>query len=248
MLGGDQCFQVQPSHTIGTMKFLTALVLAATAVNAHYTFPRLVINGQSESSDWTSVRQTKNAQSKEGVLSVGNGDLRCYSSGSAPSVASVPAGATVYFVSSQQVNHPGPTQYWVAKVPSGQSAKSWNGDGAVWARLSTTKPTVDSNKQQHWPGENLYRTVDFTIPSSLAPGEYLLRVEQIALHQAQQQGGAQFYIACAQIQVTGSGSGTPSPLVSLPGAYSSSDPGIVVDIWSKPLDNYVGPGPAIWQG
>ena len=95
---------------------------------------------------------------------------------------------------------------------------------------------------------DLYRTVDVKIPSSLAAGEYLLRVEQIALHQAQQQGGAQFYIACAQIKVTGGGSGIPGPLVSLPGAYGSNDPGIVVDIWSKPIDNYKGPGPSIWTG
>jgi hypothetical protein len=229
------------------MKFYTALAFAS-AVSAHYTFPRLVINGQQDASDWTTVRQTKNAQGKEGVLSVNSGDLRCYTNTNAPNVATVPAGATVYFVSSQQVNHPGPTQYYIAKVPSGQSAKSWDGSGAVWSRLSTTNPTVDSNKQQHWPGENLYRTVDLKIPSSLASGEYLLRVEQIALHQAQQQGGAQFYIACAQISVTGGGSGTPSPLVSLPGAYGSSDPGIVVDIWSKPIDNYKGPGPAVWTG
>jgi hypothetical protein len=230
------------------MKFFTALVLAATAVHAHYTFPKLVINGQAESAEWTSVRMTKNAQSKEGVLSPNSGDIRCYSSQTAPSVATVPAGATVHFISSQQVNHPGPTQYYIAKVPSGQSAKTWSGDGAVWARLSTTSPTVDANKQQHWPGENLYQTVDVTIPSSTPSGEYLLRVEQIALHMASQPGGAQFYIACAQIQITGGGSGTPGPLVTLPGAYSSSDPGIVVDIWSKPLDNYKGPGPAVWTG
>ncbi|KAI9170837.1 putative endo-beta-1,4-glucanase D [Paramyrothecium foliicola] len=237
------------------MKLLTTLVLAVAVADAHYTFPRLVVNGQSEPSDWYATRMTKNAQSKEGVLSPSNSDIRCYSTQRAANVLTVPAGATVSYISSQQVNHPGPTQYWIAKVPSGQSATSWDGSGAVWARLSTTTPTVDQNKQQHWPGEidklifaDLYRTVDVKIPASIANGEYLLRVEQIALHMAQQPGGAQFYLACSQIKITGGGSGTPGPLVSLPGGYSNNDPGIVVDIWGKPLDNYRGPGPAIWTG
>ena len=54
---------------------------------------------------------------------------------------------------------------------------------------------------------------------------YLVRIEHIALHQAMNQGGAQFYISCAQINVTGgSGSKTPAT-VSFPGAYSGTDPG-----------------------
>lgn len=38
----------------------------------------------------------------------------------------------------------------------------------------------------------------FTMPTCVAPGDYLMRVELIALHSAQQQGGAQFYMECAQ--------------------------------------------------
>lgn len=63
-------------------------------------------------------------------------------------------------------------------------------------------------------------------------GDYLLRIEHIALHGASNTNGAQFYISCAQITVTGGGSGTPSPLVAFPGAYKSSDPGIKVNIYS----------------
>ncbi|CAF4438291.1 unnamed protein product, partial [Adineta steineri] len=49
---------------------------------------------------------------------------------------------------------------------------------------------------------------------------YLLRVEHIALHDAFYHGGAQFYIACAQIEVTNGGNGSPGPLVSIPGVYT----------------------------
>jgi len=76
-----------------------------------------------------------------------------------------------------------------------------------------------------------------------------MRVEHIALHQANQQKGAQFYISCAQITVTGSGAGTPGPLVAFPGAYKVTDPGILVNIYGSPLpSNYQPPGPAIWTG
>lgn len=47
---------------------------------------------------------------------------------------------------------------------------------------------------------------------------------QIALHSAYSAGGAQFYMSCANIRVTGSGSTELSGGVSLPGAYQSSDP------------------------
>lgn len=45
-------------------------------------------------------------------------------------------------------------------------------------------------------------------------------MEAIALHVAQSYGGAQFYIGCAQVEVTGGGSGTPGPLVAIPGVYT----------------------------
>ena len=45
-------------------------------------------------------------------------------------------------------------------------------------------------------------------------------MEQIALHSASSFGGAQFYISCSQIQVTGGGSGNPGPLVAIPGVYN----------------------------
>lgn len=40
----------------------------------------------------------------------------------------------------------------------------------------------------------------FEMPSCVAPGQYLMRVELLALHSASSPGGAQFYIGCAQIE------------------------------------------------
>lgn len=45
-------------------------------------------------------------------------------------------------------------------------------------------------------------------------------MEAIALHVASTFGGAQFYISCGQVEVTNGGSGTPGPLVAIPGVYT----------------------------
>lgn len=88
--------------------------------------------------------------------------------------------------------------------------------------------------------------MDVMIPSNLAPGDYLLRAEAIALHSASGAGGAQFYITCYQITVTGGGSSNPAGVL-FPGAYKAADPGIQINIYQK-LSSYVAPGPAIISG
>lgn len=44
---------------------------------------------------------------------------------------------------------------------------------------------------------------------------------------------AQFYVSCAQINVTGGGSGNPGPLVSIPGVYTGREPGIMLNIYYR---------------
>ncbi|KAH9915032.1 cellulose-growth-specific protein [Epithele typhae] len=86
-----------------------------------------------------------------------------------------------------------------------------------------------------------------TIPAALAPGEYMLRHELLAIHTPNQ---AQFYPECAQLIVTGSGSAVPPAkyLVKLPGAYAASDPGVTLDVYAQPgVTNYTIPGPAVWK-
>jgi cellulase len=72
--------------------------------------------------------------------------------------------------------------------------------------------------------------------------------EIIALHNGNKQGQAQFYMGCAQLNISGSGSKTGNT-VSFPGAYSANDPGILVNIYNaqgQPTGNppYKIPGPA----
>nr|GAT60280.1 predicted protein [Mycena chlorophos] len=88
---------------------------------------------------------------------------------------------------------------------------------------------------------------NLSLPSNLAAGGYLLRHEIIALQNAVSEGGAEFYASCTQLSVGGSGDGVPTQddLVKLPGAYSATDPGILVDVYSNPNAPYTFPGPPI---
>ncbi|KEZ45018.1 hypothetical protein SAPIO_CDS2413 [Scedosporium apiospermum] len=83
------------------------------------------------------------------------------------------------------------------------------------------------------------------IPECLEDGQYLLRAEMLALHGARSPSGAQFYMECAQIEVTG-GTGTAKPQTySIPGIYKANDPGVMIDIYNTNLNQkaYTVPGP-----
>jgi hypothetical protein len=57
------------------------------------------------------------------------------------------------------------------------------------------------------------------IPKCIADGQYLLRAEMVALHGARSNGGAQLYMECAQIEISG-GTGSVKPKTySIPGVY-----------------------------
>lgn len=92
----------------------------------------------------------------------------------------------------------------------------------------------------HAPGASTY---DIKLPSCIPAGKYLMRNEHIAIHTASSVGGAQFYLSCAQLQITGGGSTNPRDLVAFPGAYKATDPGILININYPIPTSYVNPGP-----
>ncbi|KAJ7031721.1 glycosyl hydrolase family 61-domain-containing protein [Mycena alexandri] len=228
------------------MKFLSALVVVATLaakVSAHYVWPQLIVGG-SNTSAWQYVRQTNNWQDLNPMLDVTSTDVRCYTSleSGTSSTISVAAGSTVGFTISgnpSNLYHPG-----MAKAPSATDVASWDGSGTVWFKIYEI-PAIADGVTITFPATGLSE-IEFTIPSSLPSGQYLIRTEHIALHSASYYGGAQFYIACAQVQVTNGGSGTPSPLVAFPGAYTGNEPGILINIYYPIPTSYAQPGPPVW--
>ena len=182
------------------------------------------------------------------VTDVTSNAIRCYplAAGTSAKTASVNAGDTVALTAASSVSHPGPMQFYMAKVPSGQTAETWDGSGNVWFKIYQEE-AIASSSSISWASSGKTQ-VPVTLRKSLPSGEYLLRAEHIALHSAGSSGGAQFYISCAQIKVNNGGSGSPSPLVSFPGAYKASDAGILVNIYYPIPTNYKPPGPAVWKG
>lgn len=84
------------------------------------------------------------------------------------------------------------------------------------------------------------------IPSSIAPGNYVLRHETIALHSAGSEDGAQNYPQCFNLAVTGSGTEVPAGTLGTE-LYKIDDAGIVVDIYNG-LSSYAVPGPTLIAG
>ncbi|KAI9150724.1 Endoglucanase-4 [Paramyrothecium foliicola] len=83
------------------------------------------------------------------------------------------------------------------------------------------------------------------IPANVAPGNYVLRHEILALHSAGQQGGAQFYPQCINLKITGSGNAKPTG-VRAAELYTANHPGVVYNIYNDNTNpTYRMPGPAV---
>jgi hypothetical protein len=139
-------------------------------------------------------------------------------------------------------SHKGPVMAYMKKV---SSATTDSGVGNGWFKIYE-----DGFSGGSWGVDRLIANKGvqtITIPNCIANGQYLLRGELIALHAASSPGGAQFYMECSQINVTG-GSGAKSPAtVSLPGAYKANDPGILISIFYPVVTSYTAPGPAVFK-
>ncbi|KAG8712474.1 hypothetical protein FRC09_019831 [Ceratobasidium sp. 395] len=143
--------------------------------------------------------------------------------------ATVQAGSTIGFELDEAIFHHGVANVYMAKAPN--TATTFDGSGKVWFKVYQVSPVTDGGQSITFPTDNI-TTMKFKIPSSIPSGEYLVRVEHIALHLAITYQKAEFYISCAQINVIGGGSGVPGPLVTFPGYYTGKEPGILINIYS----------------
>lgn len=230
------------------MKFLAALV-AASAASAHTIFVQLAAGGQTYGLQY-GIRDPSYDGPQTDVTSR---NMACNGppNPTAPSDKIIPvtAGTDVTAVwrhtltsgasDVMDAGHKGPVMAYLKKVTD---AKSDNGVGDGWFKIQegglsngvwATNEVISNN------GNHVIH-----IPACLSNGQYLLRAEMVALHGARQTNGAQLYMECAQLSITG-GTGTASPKTySIPGIYKSNDPGLLIDIYSmKPTTQYIIPGP-----
>ncbi|THH20092.1 hypothetical protein EW146_g1207 [Bondarzewia mesenterica] len=145
----------------------------------------------------------------------------------------------VLSMTSVGISATGPLTAYLAAVPD---ATQTDVTGLKWFKI--WQDGLSGSRQ--WGSDRLFingGNATFTIPSCVKSGQYLLRVEDIALQSATSYPGAQFYMSCAQIEITGGGSASPAT-VSFPGAYTPTSPGIVANIVT--LTTYTPPGPAVF--
>ncbi|KAK4223754.1 glycoside hydrolase [Podospora fimiseda] len=225
------------------MKFSLSAIIATlatlnTTVSAHYIFQQFSAGGTKYPA-WKYVRRNSNpAWLQNGpVTDLNSKDLRCNVGGEVSNgteTITMKAGDEFTFTLDTAVYHAGPVSLYMSKAPG--SAKDYDGSGQ-WFKIFDWGPSGSS-----WPLRQVYTS---NIPKCIPDGEYLLRIQQLGLHNP----GAppQFYISCAQVKVTNGGNTNPSPTALIPGAFKSTDPGYTVNIYSGSLNNYVVPGPKVFK-
>ncbi|KXN83136.1 putative endo-beta-1,4-glucanase D [Leucoagaricus sp. SymC.cos] len=254
--------QLASAHCEDRFFLLSIWCLGKTHAHIQFldTFPDLIANG-TVTTDWHrrfSLVQQAELEITYQVTDVTSQAVRCYeldsNSASEAGTATIVAGSTVGFKADNTMGHPG---YFSAYMTPASPAANSNqaGLGKTWFKIWEWSPRWTASTGLIFDSLNIDR-FNFTIPKNVPSGQYLLRGEQIALHVASTEGGAQLYIGCAQINVVNGGSGSPGPTVSFHGlsdqtksAYSQTDPGILINIYNLPAgySGYRAPGPAVWS-
>ncbi|PKS12555.1 hypothetical protein jhhlp_000763 [Lomentospora prolificans] len=238
-----------------SLKAATILSLAAI-VSAHGHVQTIIADGveypgavpgnvPADSPGWT-AQNLDNGFVEPNSFS--NPDIICHKSATAPSAsAKVAAGGTVTLVwNTWPESHHGPVIDYLASC--GGDCASADKTSLSFAKIAESGLISGSNPGT-WASDELMANGNswtVTIPSSVAPGNYVLRHEIIALHSAGQPNGAQAYPQCINLEVTSGGSSTPSGEAAT-SFYTAEDPGILFNLYQA-FDSYPIPGPSVWQG
>ena len=244
--------------------FITKIILLAAGtaqqVRTHTAFTNFFVDGVDQG-DGTAVRMSNNnAQATFPLPSVTSPDMACGVNGEngVSRVAAANAGSTLVFEwrdwpdgsqpGSIDISHKGPCAVYMKKVDN--SAASNNAAGNGWFKIMDDG--YDSNAGK-WCTEKLIPNnghLSATVPKDLAAGYYLVRPELLALHQADKTPpDPQFYVGCAQIFLSSTGSAVPSNTVSIPGYVNLSTPAMTFNIWQVPMKlPFPDFGPPVYAG
>lgn len=228
------------------MKRTSILALAASLpqVMGHYVFDKLIVGGQATGS-WEYVRELGPNTSNGPMNDVTDPELRCnkgsFANAGKTKTMAVKAGDTVGFNVNSILGHPGPLFVYMSKSTVA-NVSAYEGEGE-WFKIyeNGVKTYATYNSALTWSNQD-WTSFDFKIPAEIEDGQYLLRAEHIAIHGAGTLLGSQFYMSCAQIEVTGGTGAKPSPVGTFPGIYSQTDPGILFEPYWPPVVNYTMPG------
>lgn len=125
--------------------------------NTPDTFPYLIADN-TVSGEWEYVRRTANKYSHGPVTDVTSPQIRCYEDPGRPAadVKDVTAGSTVGFKLQAPIQHIGPVQFYMARVPDGQDVDSWEAGGNVFFKIKEVGPKVNGDGSWSWPTDGIY--------------------------------------------------------------------------------------------
>jgi len=244
------------------MKAASSIILPILAfisyVSAHGYVSILTVDGKAytgniptENGEPTNPSVVRRISTIDPVKGATNPFVNCGQNATAASlIANANPGSALTFkwVASNEENWPHNTGAMLTYMANcgNTTCDQFDSSTAQWFKINEIGLEADGST---WFLQNLMNgeVANVTLPSDIAPGNYLIRHEIIALHLANTIGGAEFYPSCSQLTLSGSGTGAPTSneLVSLPGAYSDNDPGIYVPNIFNGLTNYVFPGPPV---
>jgi lytic cellulose monooxygenase (C1-hydroxylating) len=183
--------------------------------------------------------------------SYGSPDIICHK-GATPGKGyiQVSAGGTIELQWTEwPVSHHGPMLDYLA--PCGDDCTTVDKTSLKFTKIDEAGMNEWVTQPGDWASDDMIKnnnTWVTTIPSSIAPGKYVLRHETIALHAANNPDGAQNYPQCMNIEVSGSGTNDLSSGTLGTELYTATDPGVLVNIYYPKLESYVIPGPPVMQG
>ncbi|KAG6853493.1 hypothetical protein C0991_004039 [Blastosporella zonata] len=236
------------------MKLFSVLfpIALATSAFAHGFVSKVTIDGQAYAGDTPNGVDNPSIirliDTTSPVKGASNPDLNCGPGVTAATLIgeAMPGSAMAFtWTNGNWPHNTGPIMTYMASCGS-TTCDKFDSTTAKWFKID--QQGLDSDR--HWAQANVMAGADVnvTVPSTLAPGNYMVRHEIISLQLAVSEGGAEFYPSCSQLTVGGTQTGGPatSELVSFPGAYSDTDPGIFVpNVYDPSFTSYVFPGPAI---
>ncbi|KAM0277175.1 hypothetical protein ACHAQH_006022, partial [Verticillium albo-atrum] len=227
---------------------------ASPLATAHTLLSKLYIDEVSQG-DGTCLRMPKDgSKTTSPVNGLESNDMACGANGDTPAafVCPAPAGATLTFefrtwpdASTPGVidpSHVGPCSIYVKKVDDPLTDPAAGDD---WVKIWHEGYDEGAGK---WCVDRLIANdglLSFELPSGLAKGNYLVRSEILALHQAYKKDDPQYYVSCAQIHVEEGPESFDVPekyKVSIPGYVDGSEKGNKFDVW-EPQWPYPIPGP-----
>ncbi|KAJ6120344.1 Glycoside hydrolase family 61 [Penicillium sp. IBT 18751x] len=225
-----------------SISLILAALSAVPLVSSHYFFPHFIAN-DNFTDYFEYVREdTQGYMPMKGQYS--SDQFRCNTGSqdfaSKTGVYTVKTGDTIGFGTdfNALIEHPGPLQVYMSKATG--DVREYDGSGD-WFKIYELGPEKFSSEGISW-GVTGKGNFTFTLPEVPA-GQYLVRIEHIAVHGAMEWGGAELYFNCAQIEVESDSESTPGPTVKIPGVYDGYEPGIMFNMYRDSIVNYTMPGP-----